>query len=362
MKIAMEIEYGKTHLHALPLYVPRALEAITSCHSANENPLGPSPRAIAAIREAASSIHRYPDAGSLALRRALARKLDLECEALAVTNGSDEMIALLCQALVGKGTSVLMAAGSFITFAVRAAAAEARVLAVPLRDQRHDLAAMAAAMESDTRLIFVCNPNNPTGTTNGGTEIAEFLQRIPRRIIVVVDEAYGDFVAPGSGYPDLLQEVRGGRRNLVVLRTFAKAYGLAGLRIGYAIGNPELLAYIQKLRPIFSVNALAQTAALAALKDDAHLRATIEYAQKWRAVFTERFNAAGLPAVASQANFTMVRVGNDAAAADYLAARGFSVTPLSAWGLPGYLRLSFSTPLANEQLLSALCSWATQFS
>lgn len=355
----MNIEYGKPHIHALSSYEPRASCANSSHHEANENPLGPSPRAIAAICEAASFVHRYPDANSSALRSALAEKLDIDSACIALTNGSDEMIALLCQALVGKGNTAILSEGTFVTFAVRARAAEARLVMVPLQrpSHRHDLRAMAEAITADTRLVFVCNPNNPTGTSNSAEELAEFLRRVPKSVTVVVDEAYGEFAAAEASFPNLVLELKRGRSNLIVLRTFAKAHGLAGLRIGYAMGDAALLAYIQKLRPIFSVNMLAQAAALAALSDESHLRASIHYAHEWRAKFTDRLTGSGFTVIPSQANFVMVHVGDDAAAADYLNARGFAVTPLSAWGLPGYLRLSFAAPRENERLIASLLGW-----
>ncbi len=346
--------FGKAHIHALPIYEPRALpDGGIARHFANENPLGPSPRVVAALREAADRIHCYPDAKATRVRHALGEQFQIDPELIACCNGSDEVIALLAQALVGGGENVVMSAGSFVTFAVRSAATGARVVRVPLRDYRHDLDAMAAAIDRETRVVFVCNPNNPTGTITHEVELTDFLKRVPERVIVVVDEAYAEFV-DDLDYPRLTTELRAGRENLLILRTFAKAYGLAGLRIGYSMANPRLLHYLEKLRPIFSVNSLAQVAALSALQDRAHLRESISYAQSCRSWFHQRLTGMGHHPVLSQANFILLPVRDDLATAERLSALGFWVAPLSAWGLPHHLRISFGSPAQNERLLEAL--------
>src|SRR5262245_25165918 len=321
--------------------------------SSNENPLGPSPRALAALQAAAANIHRYPDAGALALRQGLAARFGVAPEMVACTNGSDEMVFLLCLSFLGEGDEAVLAHGSFISYYIRTLEMGARAVRVPLRDHTHDLDAMAEAVTDRTRLLFVCNPNNPTGTTNGADEVARLLDRVPEDVLVVVDEAYIEF-AERTDYPNLLAELRAGRGNLVLLRTFAKIYGLAGLRVGYAFGHPEVIGYIERARPTFNVNALAQVAALAALEDEEHVARIRDRAAACRALFLRELRAFGLQPIPSQTNFEAVHVGDDAGTAAALMDHGFTVNPLAGWGLPGYIRISFGTDDENARFLATL--------
>jgi histidinol-phosphate aminotransferase len=212
---------------------------------------------------------------------------------------------------------------------------------------------MAAAITPRTRLVFVCNPNNPTGTTNGADEVRAFLQSVPEDVLVVMDEAYVEF-ATRSDYPDLLPELRDGRPNLLLMRTFAKLYGLAGLRLGYAFGSTELVAYLERARPTFNVNLLAQAAGVAALSDAAFVAQSRAHANASRAFMLNGLRTLGLEPVPSETNFVAVPVGDDAAVAAGLQERGFTVTPLAGWGLPGLIRISFGTAEQNRGLLAAL--------
>ncbi|GAB4430775.1 MAG: histidinol-phosphate transaminase [Chloroflexi bacterium OHK40] len=347
----------KDYIRTLPAYKPAKLINGPAAElvklSSNENPLGPSPRAVAAIQAAAAEAHRYPDAASTALRAALAARAGLSSEHVTCSNGSDELILLLCLAFLNIGDEVVMAEGTFISYLLRTLELGARPVRVPLRDHAHDLPAMAAALTPRTRLVFVCNPNNPTGTTNGAAEVRAFLARVPDDVLVVMDEAYLEF-AIRPDYPDLLPELRDGRPNLLLLRTFAKIYGLAGLRLGYAYGHPELVAYLERARPTFNVSTLAQAAGLAALSDDEHLARSRAHADASRRYFLDELRGLGLAPIPSETNFVAVPVGDDGAVCEGLRARGYTVTPLAGWGLPGLIRISFGTEAQNRGVMAAL--------
>lgn len=349
----------KDYIVNLPPYKPpkltRQQPAGVVKLSSNENPLGPSPAAVAAIQRAAADIHRYPDAGALALRSGLAERFGLRPEMVACTNGSDEMVLLLCLAFLREGDEAVMAHGSFISYYLRTLEMGARAVRVPLRDYRHDLEAMAEAVTERTRLLFVCNPNNPTGTTSGAAEVARLLERVPRDVLVVMDEAYVEFVERDD-YPDLLGELLAGRDNLLLLRTFAKIHGLAGLRLGYAFGHPDLIGYIERARPTFNVNLLAQVAGLAALGDAEHVQRSRAHTRHSRAFFERELRRMGLEPVPSATNFVAVRVGDDMAVTEALIDHGFTVTPLSGWGIPGHIRISFGTEEQNQRFIAALGS------
>lgn len=282
--------------------------------AANENPLGPSPRAVAAVQAALAELHRYPDAGGAALKHALAARAKLAPESVMLGNGSDELIMLICHAMLGEGDEAVLAHGSFISYARRIQAQGAIARQIPLRDMTHDLPAMAAAITPYTRLVFVCNPNNPTGTTVGEAELLAFLDQVPEDVLVVVDEAYIEFVTRPD-FPDLLPLIRAGRDNLLLLRTFAKIHGLAGLRLGYAFGAPDLIAYLERARPVFNVNALAQIAGLAALDDADHLARSLAHAAHSRTVLSEGLRALGLTVIPGETNFVAVAVPDDQALA-----------------------------------------------
>ncbi len=349
--------HQKEYIATLPAYKPPKLIGQQSADvvklSSNENPLGPSPRALSALQTALHTIHRYPDSMALALRQALATHADVPPEAVLCSNGSDELVFLLCLAFLREGDEAVMAQGTFISYLLRTLTMGARSVRVPLQDYTHDLSAMAQAVTPRTRLLFVCNPNNPTGTTNGASEMADLLAQVPSDVLVVVDEAYIEFVTR-LDYPDLLTELRQGRSNLIVLRTFAKIYGLAGLRVGYAYSHPDIVAYLDRARPTFNVNALAQVAGLAALQDEEHVVRSRAYAAESRAFFGRELSLLGLQPILSETNFVAVDVGDDMAVTEALGTYGFTVTPLSGWGVPGCIRVSFGTPEQNERFMAVL--------
>lgn len=347
----------KEQITSLPAYKPARLVAGPSAEltklSSNENPLGPSPLAVAAIQEAAAQAHRYPDAASTALRQALGAHAGLSAEHVVCSNGSDELILLLCLAFLEAGDEAVMAGGTFISYLLRTLELGGRAVRVPLRDYAHDLPAMAAAITPRTRLVFVCNPNNPTGTSSGADAVQAFLAAVPDDVLVVMDEAYVEF-AGRPDYPDLLPAIRDGRQNLLLLRTFAKIHGLAGLRLGYAYGAPDLIAYLDRARPTFNVSLLAQAAGLAALADTEHVARSRAHAEASRAYLRAELLAMGLEPLPSETNFIAVPVGDDGAVSEALRERGYTITPLAGWGLPGLIRISFGTDAQNRGLIAAL--------
>jgi histidinol-phosphate aminotransferase len=347
----------KSHIAELPVYRPPTAPpgvARAVNLSCNENPLGPSPKAVAALREVVETVNRHPDATSAALKAALADKWGLSPANVALGNGVDECLLLLCLSLTDPGDEVVMARGSFLGYLLRVGAVGARAMQVPLKDYVHDLEAMARAITGRTRLVMVCNPNNPTGTVVGAEALEAFLARVPEHVAVVLDEAYYEYaVSPDYVWGD--EYVRAGRRNLIVLRTFSKAYGLAGLRVGYMLAHEGIVDYVNRVRPPFSVNRLAQVAALAALGDEAHVRRSVEANEAAKAFFYRELGALGLRYIPTQANFMACDVGQPGSrVSERLLGRGFMVTALDGWGVPDHVRFSFGTPQENEAFVAAL--------
>jgi histidinol-phosphate aminotransferase len=347
----------KPHIANLPVYrpptVPSGMERVVDM-SSNENPLGPSPKAMAALREAAGTVNRYPDAACCALKAALADKCSLSPGNIALGNGADEWMLLLCLSLVNPGNEVVMALGSFISFPLRTAEAGAKAVQVPLKDYAHDLEAMAEAITDHTRLVFVCNPNNPTGTVVDAAAMEAFLERVPERVPVVVDEAYCEYVT-NPDYPRSLEDIRAGRQNLVVLRSFSKVYGLAGLRVGYMLASERVIDYMERTRPPFNVNRLAQVAALAALDDHEHVRRSVEANEVAKDFFYRELAALGLRHIPTHTNFMAFDVGRPGIEVSRpLLERGFVTTALDGWGVPNHVRFSFGTPEENEAFVAAL--------
>jgi len=269
--------------------------------ASNENPYGPSPKAVAAIRDRLRRIQRYPDGGAVTLREALAERWKVSPKQVTVGNGSNEIIELLVRTFLLPGDEVVMAHPSFSVYRSMVIAAHGRPVEIPLRDGRHDLDRMAKAVTPKTRLIFICNPNNPTGTIVSHREMQRFLSAVPKRILVVVDEAYADF-ATDTQFPQSIQFLQEGFP-LVILRTFSKVYGLAGLRIGYGIGGMEVTDYINRVRQPFNTNLLAQHAALAALTDESHVARTLANNQEGKEYLCREFEQLRMAYLPSEANF-----------------------------------------------------------
>jgi histidinol-phosphate aminotransferase len=347
----------KPHIAKLPAYkppsVPPGVERVIDM-SSNENPLGPAPKAIAALREAAGTVHRYPDASGTALKAALADHWNVSPANVALGNGADEWFLLLCLALADPGDEVIMARGSFISYWLRGVEVGANVIQVPLANYTHDLEAMARAITNRTRLVFVCNPNNPTGTIVDPEALEAFLAKVPERVAVVLDEAYYEYAA-GPGYYESLGRLRAGQRNLIVLRSFSKIYGLAGLRVGYMLAHEETIDYMERARPPFNVNRMAQVAALAALEDEAHVRRSLATNEAAKAFFCRALAALGVSYIPSHTNFMAMDVGRPGAqVSGPLLERGFITTATDAWGVPHHVRFSYGMPEENEAFIAAL--------
>ena len=313
--------------------------------ASNENPLGPSPKAVEAVREAAGRMHVYPDGAAYALKAKLAAKFGLPQSQILVGNGSDELIHLLGLVLLGEGDEMMMGDPSFSRYDAAAHLAPARLVKVPLdADYRHDLAAMARAITPSTRLVWVANPNNPTGTVVRRREFDRFLADVPQEVVVVLDEAYFEFAQSLDDFPDSRDYLRSGRPNVVGLRTFSKAYGLAGIRVGYGFAPPALADAIERAREPFDVNALAQVAAVAALDDDEHLRRTVETNRRGLDALARVFREVGARPLESFANFVYADLGRPARPVfDALLRRGVITRSGDALGDPTCLRVSVGT-------------------
>jgi len=320
--------------------------------ASNENALGPSPRAVEAMRAAAARMHIYPDGGCHALRQALAGLLQVTPDHVIAGNGSNELLELIGHAFMAPGTSVVISDCAFVVYRMVAECFGAETVSVPMRAFTHDLPAMAAAIRPDTRLVIVANPNNPTSTRVTPAEVDAFMAQVPADVIVCFDEAYVELLPPAQ-QPDTIRYVREGRK-VVVLRTFSKTYGLAGLRIGYAVAPPACVALLNRVRQPFNVSAMAQVAALAALADDAHVERTRRLVADGLAQLVAAFERLGLESVPASANFVLVRVGNGRGVFQALMRRGVIVRPMDAYGLPAYVRITVGTDAENARCVAEL--------
>lgn len=322
--------------------------------ASNENVLGPSPKAVAAMQAAAQDVWLYPDDTCFELKNALAAHYGLTSDHFILGNGSDEILHFLSLAFLDRerGDEVIFADPSFVQYKAAAMIADCTYHSIPLdNEMRHDLPAMKAAINERTRVVFVCNPNNPTGTTIGKHEFEEFLKGLPEHLVVVLDEAYAEYVVGDS--PSALDYID--NHNVIGLRTFSKAYALAGTRIGYAVGRPELIGLLQKVRGPFNVNTLAQVGALAGLADQEHIAHSVAVNAAGREQLQSAFAAMGLRYVPSQANFVLVDIGIDAAASfNELLKRGVIVRTGTPFGLDTWLRVTIGTSEMNERFISAL--------
>lgn len=321
--------------------------------ASNENPLGPSPKAVAAIRASLDKLHRYPDGSCYYLANALAQKLGVEPAELVFGNGSNEIIGLLIAAFLAPGQEVVTSHPTFLVYQKMVQAQGGVNRVVPLRGMRHDLAAIVAAVTDKTRLIFLDNPNNPTGTVFTAAEFEDFLGRLPEGVIVALDEAYVDFVEQALQLD--ARQYLNRRVPVVALRTFSKAYGLAGLRVGYGLMHRDIADYLHRVRQPFNVNQLAQVGALAALADDDHYRKTLHLAREgmaWLARAVEKFGCKPFP---SQTNFFLIDVKGDGKRLyEQMLKKGVIVRPMSAYGYPGFIRITVGLPEENERFVKSL--------
>jgi len=318
--------------------------------ASNENPLGPAPKAIEAMRAALSNAHLYPDGSGFYLCKAVAAKLGLAPENVILGNGSNEVIEFLGHAFLNPGDDVIIFQYAFIIYKLLATSFAARTIELPTPNFQQDLSATLDAITPKTRLIFISNPNNPTGSLISQRAMDSFMSRVSENIVVVFDEAYFEFL---DDPPDTLQYVREGR-NVVVLRTFSKIHGLAGLRIGYGIATADLIKILHKTRQPFNVNSIAQAGALAALEDDAHIRETKRVIDEGRAYLQEQFSEMQVSFVPAVANFVMVNVGDGCAVFEKLLRRKIIVRPLKGYGLPEWVRITVGTMEENRKLIGAL--------
>jgi len=320
--------------------------------ASNENSLGPSPLAIAAIKRELGNVNRYPDGNSFYLRRALAKKLKLYPENLIIGNGSDELIVLALKAFINPGDEVIIAEPTFLIYKLAAVLAEAKVRSVPLRAFRYDLEAMKEQITSKTKLIFIANPDNPTGSYVSALEIENFLKAVPKNVLVFIDEAYYEYVE-ARDYPQSLKYLNKG--NIIVSRTFSKAYGLSGLRIGWAAAAKEIIYYLNQAREPFNVNRLAQVGAEAALADKRHVlrsRAMVSAGRKYICGELKKQNLIFVPSVA---NFVLFNAGEKGVQIfSELLHRGIIVREMSGWGLKNFIRVTIGTSGENKLFIKNL--------
>ncbi len=322
--------------------------------ASNENALGPSPKALSALRKNLLKVHRYPDGGCFYLRSKLSKFLGVAPETLIFGNGSDELLVFMVRAFVEKDAEVVIADPTFLIYEIATSVENGRVIKVPMKDFRYDLPSMAARINGRTRVVFIANPDNPVGTYVRDRELLDFLGSVPQNVIVVLDEAYHEFAAVKKNYPDSL-ELQKTFRNLVVTRTFSKAYGLSGLRIGYAVADPSIVNALNKVREPFNVNLLAQCAAEAALDDKAHLKKTVRTVNAGREFLVKELKKLKLRVVDTVTNFVLFDLSQDASAVyDKLLRKGVIVRPMGAWGLKTFMRVTIGKDAENKRFIRTL--------
>jgi len=350
-------------LGSLPVYVPgKPIEEVAREHgldpagviklASNENPLGPSPKALAAMERVLKNLHLYPDGSAFYLKRRLAEKLDVTVENLVLGNGSNEVIEFVGHACLAPGDEVVVSQYCFAVYPIVTALFGARLVEVPARNLGCDIPAMLRAITPRTKVLFLANPNNPTGTLASREDVSRLLAEIPGRVLLVMDEAYLEFLDDPI---DCLELVRAGSHpNLLLMRTFSKIFGLAGLRLGYGVGSPAVIAAMEKVRQPFNLNAIAQAGALAALDDAEHLAATRANNRLGLDYLHNTFAHLGLEFVKSHANFVLVRVGDGQQVFRELQRRGVIVRPMASYGLSEWLRVSVGTPAENHRFVNEL--------
>jgi len=322
--------------------------------ASNENPLGASPKALAAMKKSLSRINSYPDGQSHNLLEALAEHLRIRPEQLTVGNGADGLIMQTCLAYLDEESEVIVSQSSFPVYDIYTHVMRAALTKIPLRNLSLDLEAMLQAISDKTKLIFVCNPNNPTGTIVTAAEVGAFMNKVPKHVLVIYDEAYYELV-DSPDYPDSLRYIREGYTNTMIMRTFSKIYGLAGIRLGYAIAEPEILAPLNRVKEPFSVNLLAQAAGVAALKDKAFLEKTVATNHAGRIYLYGEFERLRLPYVKSHTNFVLVKIGPQATAVqEMLLKKGVIVRPCTGYDLPLFLRITVGSKTQNVRFIEAL--------
>ena len=350
-------------LQTLPVYQPgRPVEEVARELSlpaesiiklaSNENPLGPSPAALAAMEKALRNLHLYPDGNAFYLKQKLAAKLGVQPDNLILGNGSNEIIEFVGHALMKPGAEVVVSQYCFAVYPIVAHLFGAKLISVPATNFGHDLPAMLKAVTPSTKVTFVANPNNPTGTLAPPEEVVRLADQIPEGVLLVMDEAYIDFLEEPV---DLLPLLRAREKpNLLLMRTFSKIFGLAGLRLGYGIGHPELIAALEKVRQPFNINSIAQAGALAALDDQAHLARTRANNTSGLDYLQNAFRQLGLEFIPSHANFVLVRVGDGQRVCEEMQKLGVITRPMGGYQLPEWIRITVGTPEQNDRCMAAL--------
>lgn len=320
--------------------------------ASNENPLGTSPRALAAIRGALDGLAYYPDGSGLELKSVLARNLGVGPEHFILGNGSNDVLELVARAFLTTADSAVYSQHAFMVYALAVQAMGAKHIEVAAKDFGHDLDAMRAAIRPDTKVVFLANPNNPTGTFVAWDALRAFIERVPPRVLVVVDEAYGEYLAPELRSPSISWIAK--HPNVIVSRTLSKAYGLAGLRVGFGVGNPDVVEVMNRVRQPFNVNQLALVAAAAAIEDFDFIEASRRNNREGMARLEAGFHRLGLGFIPSLGNFVAVRVGDAARVYAALLREGVIVRPVANYGMPEHLRVTIGRPHENERFLAAL--------
>ncbi|MCX7788767.1 MAG: histidinol-phosphate transaminase [Spirochaetes bacterium] len=342
----------KTLEHIVP-YSPGTLKEGAIKLASNENPLGPSPKAIARIKEMATTVSLYPDAGVGKLRDAVAKKLGMERDNLIFGNGSDEVLCLITGAYIEEGDNTVTSEHTFSEYTFATVLFGGKVKYAPMKDGRFDLTKLLEVVDSRTKIVFLCNPNNPTGTSFGEKEFRAFMERLPSSILVVSDEAYREYVERPD-FPDTLRMIPQ-YPNLVVLRTFSKIYGLAGLRVGYGVGSKEVIADFYKTKTPFNVNLLAQEAALAALEDEEFVKLSVETNRKGKSYLYQEFDRLGLKYYPTDANFVCVHVGRDSVEVfRTIMELGVTIRPLRSFQLNEWIRVTIGTEDQNRKFVKCL--------
>lgn len=322
--------------------------------ASNENPLGPSGKALRAMRRALREVHLYPDGSCHYLTKRLSQELGVPEDHLLIGNGSNEILELLARGFLSPGDQVISSECSFLVYPILTQVCGAQFVKVPMKDYRYDLAAILRAITDKTKIIFIANPNNPTGTYVNEHEVREFVEKVPEDVLVCFDEAYVDFV-DARDFPRMMEYVQVRKKNVILLRTFSKSYGLAGLRIGYAVASPDCIGYLHKVRQPFNVNSIAQAAATAALDDRFFLWMTKMLVARGRKFFYKHLQRLGLKHLPTQANFILIDTGTDADVAfKALLAKGMIVRSMKAYGLTNWIRVTIGRRSQNAQLIRLL--------
>lgn len=321
--------------------------------ASNENPLGPSPKALEAIRQAAAELTRYPDGNGFELKAALAERCGVKANQVTLGNGSNDILELVARAYLAPGLNAVFSEHAFAVYPIATQAVGAQAKVVPAKEWGHDLDAMLAAIDANTRVVFIANPNNPTGTWFNAEALARFLAGVPEHVLVVLDEAYIEY-ATGGELPDGLNYLAA-NPNLLVSRTFSKAYGLAALRVGYGVSSPAIADVLNRVRQPFNVNSLAQAAALAALADESYLADSRALNDAGMQQLEQAFRELGLSWIASKGNFIAVDVGREGMPVyQGLLREGVIVRPVANYGMPNFLRVTIGTTAENTRFLAAL--------